>query len=48
VSEEIETGLRDVDPETGRVVGLEFWHASHALPGDLLAMLPRPTAATAA
>ncbi len=48
VSEEIETGLRDVDPQTGRVVGLEYWHASHTLPRELLAMLPPPSAATAA
>jgi uncharacterized protein YuzE len=48
VSGEIETGLRDVDPKTGRVVGLEYWQASHTLPGDLLAMVPQLGAATAA
>lgn len=48
VSEEIETGLRDVDPATGRVVGLEYWQASQKLPRELLAMLPPPTVATAA
>jgi uncharacterized protein YuzE len=48
VAEEIETGLREIDPDSGRVVGLEFWQASRTLPSDLLAMLPPPTVATAA
>lgn len=48
VAEEIETGLREVDPATGRVVGLEYWQASHILPSELLAMLPPPRVATAA
>lgn len=48
VAEEVETGLREIEPGTGRVVGLEYWHASGALPGDLLEMLPPPTVATAA
>ena len=48
VSEETETGLRDVDPETGRVVGLEYWQASGTLPREFLAMLPPPSVATAA
>jgi hypothetical protein len=24
------TGLREIDPSTGHVVGLEYWHASTA------------------
>ncbi len=48
VAEEVETGLREIEPTTGRTVGLEYWHASRALPGDLLEMLPPPTVATAA
>jgi uncharacterized protein YuzE len=48
VAEEIETGLREIDPDSGRIVGLEYWQASHTLPSDLLAMLPPPTVATAA
>jgi uncharacterized protein YuzE len=48
VSEESETGLRDIDLGTGRVVGLEYWHASRTLPREFLAMLPPPSVATAA
>jgi len=48
VAEEINAGLREIDPESGRLVGLEFWNASHVLPADLLALLPPPTVATAA
>jgi uncharacterized protein YuzE len=48
VSEEIETGLREIDPSTGQVVGLEYWNASDSLPGDLLEMLPPPGVASAA
>ncbi len=48
VAEEIETGLRELEPATGRVVGLEYWQASRTLPGEFLAMLPPPTVATAA
>ena len=48
VGEEIETGLQEIDPASGRIVGLEYWHASQTLPGELLAMLPPPTVATAA
>lgn len=48
VAEEGETGLREIEPATGRVVGLEYWSASRALPEELLAMLPPPTIATAA
>lgn len=42
VSEETTWGLRDLDPSTRDVVGLEFWRASESLPGELLAMLPAP------
>jgi uncharacterized protein YuzE len=48
VAEEVETGLREIEPTTGRLVGLEYWNASGALPEELLAMLPPPTIATAA
>jgi uncharacterized protein YuzE len=48
VAEEIETGLREIEPSTGRVVGLEYWKASRTLPDDLLRMLPPPGVATAA
>lgn len=48
VAKEVEPGLREIDPRTGRVVGLEYWNASRTLPGDLLAMLPPPTVSTAA
>jgi uncharacterized protein YuzE len=48
VAEEIETGLREIEPSTGRVVGLEYWKASSTLPGELLGMLPPPGVATAA
>jgi uncharacterized protein YuzE len=42
VSEQTEYGLRETDPESGRVVALEFWSASKRLPPALLGMLPRP------
>ena len=48
VAEEAQTGLRESEPGTRRIVGLEYWRASQALPGDLLEMLPPPTVATAA
>jgi len=48
VAEEVETGLREFDPATGLVVGLEYWQASKRLPRDLLAMLPPPKISTAA
>lgn len=44
VSEEIETGLREIDPSTGNTVGLEYWQASRTLPADLLERLPLPAA----
>lgn len=48
VSEEVPGGLREVDPSTGVLVGFEYWRASHALPAELLAMLPPPSVPTAA
>ncbi|MEX1141871.1 MAG: hypothetical protein WD993_10955 [Thermoleophilaceae bacterium] len=48
VSEELETGLRDIDPATGRVVGREYWRASKQLPADLLEQLPPPRLAAVA
>jgi uncharacterized protein YuzE len=42
VSEETEFGLRELDPTSMRLVGLEYWRASRALPADLLRMLPSP------
>jgi len=48
VSAETATGLREIDPETGRLVGLEYWQASQTLPSEFLAMLPPPSVATAA
>lgn len=42
VAEEVEFGLREVDPNDRHLVGLEFWRASKALPPDLLRMLPSP------
>jgi len=46
VAEEIDTGLREIDPATGATVGLEYWHASSTLPAGLLSMLPRPGSAS--
>ena len=48
VSEETATGLQEIDRSTGRVVGLEYWQASAALPPDLLTLLPPPGVAAAA
>jgi uncharacterized protein YuzE len=48
VGDESEFGLREVDPATGGLVGLEFWKASSTLPADLLAMLPPPQVEIAA
>ena len=41
-------GLREIDPATGLVVGLEYWNASATLPEELLALLPPPGVAAAA
>lgn len=46
ISQEVDTGLRELDPATGRVVGLEYWQASTTLPPDLLDELPPPNAST--
>jgi len=42
VAEEVEFGLRELDPTDRHVVGLEYWHASRLLPAELLKMLPAP------
>lgn len=42
VAEEVDHGLRELDPRSGSVVGLEYWEASRDLPADFLAMLPPP------
>lgn len=42
VAEETAAGLRELDPGTGEIVGLEFWEASRKLPADFLRMLPPP------
>jgi hypothetical protein len=48
VAEEAESGLREIDPASGDLVGLEYWHASDALPAELLSMLPPPAVEVAA
>jgi uncharacterized protein YuzE len=48
VGEETESGLRELDPTTGEVVGLEFWQASTRLPVEFLRMLPPPQVEVAA
>jgi len=48
VGEETADGLREIDPATGRVVGLEYWKASTMLPPELLTLLPPPGVAAAA
>jgi uncharacterized protein YuzE len=40
--EQTDSGLRELDPTTGEVVGLEFWQASQRLPAEFLRMLPPP------
>jgi uncharacterized protein YuzE len=42
VGEESDSGVRELDPVTGEVVGLEFWQASQRLPAEFLRMLPPP------
>lgn len=42
VAEQTEFGLRELDPADMHLVGLEYWHASQALPADFLRMLPSP------
>lgn len=48
VGEETDSGLRELDPVTGKVVGLEFWQASSRLPAEFLRMLPPPQIQVAA
>lgn len=48
VGEEMAAGLREIDPASGRVVGLEFWRASTILPAELLERLPPPGVPAAA
>jgi uncharacterized protein YuzE len=48
VGEESDLGLRELDPTTGEVVGLEFWQASRHLPAEFLRMLPPPQVEIAA
>jgi uncharacterized protein YuzE len=47
VAEEVEFGLRELDPSDGRVVALEYWRASERLPAELLRMLPAPSVGVA-
>lgn len=42
VAEEVDFGLRELDADGDRVVGLEYWRASETLPAELLEMLPAP------
>jgi mRNA interferase MazF len=42
VAEEVDFGLRELDADGDRVVGLEYWQASEILPAELLEMLPAP------
>ncbi len=42
IAEEVDFGLRELDPTDRHVVGLEYWRASQRLPADLLRMLPAP------
>lgn len=48
VGEQTDSGLKELDPTTGEVVGLEFWQASQRLPAELLRMLPPPQVQIAA
>lgn len=48
IAEELECGLREVDPVDRTVVGLEYWRASQVLPADLLRRLPAPRSASGA
>jgi uncharacterized protein YuzE len=48
VGEESDSGLRELDPATGEIVGLEFWQASRRLPAEFLRMLPPPQVEVAA
>ena len=48
VGEPTDAGLREIDPTSGRTVGLEYWHASATLPAELLKLLPPPGVVAAA
>jgi Protein of unknown function (DUF2283). len=48
VAEETDAGLRELDPSTGEIVGLEFWEASRKLPAEFLRTLPPPQVEIAA
>lgn len=48
VGEQTDSGLRELDPLTSEVVGLEFWQASKRLPAEFLRMLPPPQVKIAA
>ena len=48
VAEETDAGLRELDPSTGEIVGVELWQASSKLPADFLRMLPPPQVEIAA
>jgi uncharacterized protein YuzE len=48
VGEESDSGLRELDPVMGEIVGLEFWQASRRLPAEFLRMLPPPQVEVAA
>jgi uncharacterized protein YuzE len=37
-----QSGLVERDIQTGQIVGLEYWDASHKLPAELLEALPAP------
>lgn len=48
VGQQTDSGLQELDPVTGEVVGLEFWQASQRLPAEFLRMLPPPQVEIAA
>ncbi len=48
VGEESDSGVRELDPATGEVVGLEFWQASRQLPAEFLRIPPPPQVEVAA
>ncbi len=48
VGQQTDSGLQELDPVTGKVVGLEFWQASQRLPAEFLRMLPPPQVEIAA
>jgi hypothetical protein len=42
VAERTDFGLRELNPDTDELVGLEYWEASRNLPDEFLRMLPSP------